>query len=102
MKKNYEQLLTDLSKSKVAGNIVSLKLKGNEKMILTSVQEVQANRIVVLNPVSVYGTMLDENVLHIEDIENCRVYNARYHDPVYVRIRELKNSIDQIRKSFGL
>ena len=100
--KNYEVILRDLFKSKSAGNVISLKLKGHGKALLAAVEEVKANRIVVLNPVSVYGAAIEENVLHLEDIETCRVYSARYHDPVYVRIRELKNSIDQLRKNFGV
>lgn len=102
MKKSYEQILADLFKSKSSGNIISLRVKGIQTALLTAVEDVRANRIVVLNPVSVYGSRLEENVLHLEDIETSTVYSARYHDPVYVRIRELKNSIDQIRKSFGL
>ena len=99
--KNYELILRDLFKSKSSGNVISLKLKGYTKTVLTAVQEIKANRIVILNPVSVYGSTLEEHMFHLEDIENCRVYSARYHDPVYVRIRELKTSIDQIRKSFN-
>jgi hypothetical protein len=101
MMKNYELILRDLFKSKSTGNVISLKLKGYSKKILTAVQDVKANRIVVLNPISVYGSQLEESIFHLEDIENSRVYSARYHDPIYVRIRELKNNIDQIRKNFN-
>jgi hypothetical protein len=99
--KNYELILRDLFKSKSSGHVISLKVKGYSKTVLTAVEEVKANRIVVLNPVSVYGSALEEHILHLEDIETSRVYSARYYDPVYVRIRELKNSIDQIRKNFN-
>lgn len=99
MLKSYEQILKDLFRSKSSGNVVALKIKGTEKTVLTSVQEVKGNRIVVLNPVSVYGAQLDDSILHVEDIETVRVYNARYTDPIYVRIRELKNNIDQIRRN---
>jgi hypothetical protein len=102
MKKNYDQILGDLIKSQRTGNVISLRLKGNDKLILTSVEQVKGNRMVILNPVSVYGALLEESIVHLEDIENCHVYNSHYHDPVYVRIRELKNSIDQIKKNFGL
>lgn len=101
MFKSYEKILSDLFKSKSSGNVIAVKVKGNEKTILTSVQEVKGNRIVVLNPVSVYGSQIDESVLHLEDIEMLRVYNARYTDPIYVRIRELKNNIDQIRRNLS-
>jgi hypothetical protein len=100
--KNYELILRDLFKSKSTGNVISLKLKGYGKTLLAAVNEVKANRIVVLNPISVYGSEIEEPILHLEDIETCRVYNARYHDPVYVRIRELKQNIDRIRKNFNL
>ncbi|MBT1701682.1 hypothetical protein [Chryseosolibacter indicus] len=99
MVKSYEKIISDLFRSKDKGNVISLKVKGIEKAILTCVNEVKANRIIVLNPVSVYGAPLEENVFHLEDIENLRVYSARYSDPVYVRIRELKNNIDEIRRS---
>jgi hypothetical protein len=99
MKKSYNQIIADLFKSKSRGNIVALKVKGNERPVLTQVNEVKGNCIVILNPVSVYGAPIDDAVLHVEDIESLKVYNALYTDPVYVRIRELKNSIDQIRKS---
>lgn len=99
MIKSYDRLIADLLKSKDKGNVICLKIKGIEKAILTSVQEVRANRIVFLNPISVYGAPLDESVFHLEDIESLRVYNARYTDPVYVRIRELKNNIDEIRRT---
>jgi hypothetical protein len=99
MRKNYNQVISDLFRSKSKGNIVSLKIKGTEKVLLTSVSEVKGNRIIVLNPVSVYGGALDENIFHVEDIETVKVYSALYHDPVYVRIRALKNSIDEIRRS---
>jgi hypothetical protein len=99
MKKSYEQILMDLFKSKRTGNVISVKVKGTAKTLLTSVQDVRGNRIIKLNPVSVYGTTIEDCVLHVEDIEVCKVYNARYNDPIYVRIRELKNNIDQIRKN---
>ena len=99
MKKSYEQILMDLFKSKRSGNVISVKVKGNNKTLLTSVDDVRGNRIIMLNPISVYGATIDECVLHVEDIENCKVYSARYNDPIYVRIRELKNSIDQLRRN---
>lgn len=99
MKKSYNQIIADLFKSKSRGNIIALKVKGNERPLLTQVNEVKGNRIVILNPVSIYGSPIDEAVLHLEDIESIKVYSALYTDPVYVRIRELKNNIDQIRKS---
>jgi hypothetical protein len=98
MKKSYEQILIDLFNSKRYENVICLKLKGAAKPILTSVSEVRANRIITLNPVTLYGSTLNENTIHVEDIENCHVYSTRYSDPVYVRIRALKNSIDNIRK----
>jgi hypothetical protein len=101
MKKPYNQIIADLFKSKSRGNIVALKVKGSEKQLLTSVNEVKGNCIVVLNPVSVYGSPIDTTVFHVEDIENLKVYSALYTDPVYVRIRELKNSIDQIRRNLN-
>lgn len=101
MKKSYNQIIADLFKSKSRGNIVSLKVKGSDKQLLTTVNEVKGNCIVILNPVSVYGAPIDEAVFHIEDIESLKVYSALYSDPVYVRIRELKNNIDQIRKNLN-
>src|SRR3954469_23261083 len=98
MKKPYNQMIADLFRSKNRGQIVSLKVKGNDKQLLTTVNEVKGNCIVVLNPVSVYGSPISDAVLHVQDIESLKVYNALYADPVYVRIRELKNNIDQIRK----
>jgi hypothetical protein len=99
MKKPYNQIIADLFKSKSRGNIVALKVKGSDKQLLTAVNEVKGNCIVVLNPVSVYGSPIDDAIFHVEDIESIKVYNALYTDPVYVRIRELKNNIDQIRKN---
>lgn len=99
MKKSYDQIVSDLFRSKKKGNVVAVKIKGSDKPVLTSVNEVRGNTIVILNPISVYGTEIDESILHIEDIESLKVYSALYSDPVYVRIRELKNSIDEIRKS---
>ncbi|HYG04017.1 MAG TPA: hypothetical protein VD927_16340 [Chryseosolibacter sp.] len=99
MRNSYDKMLKDLFRSKESGNVVAFKVKGNEKTVLTAVDDVRANRIIVLNPVSVYGVPIEESVLHLEDIENIRVYNARYTDPIYVRIRELKNNIDQIRRN---
>ena len=99
MTNSYEKILKDLFRSKGLGNVVALKVKGNEKTVLTSVEDVKGNRIVVLNPISVYGMPIHESVLHLEDIESIRVYNARYTDPIYVRIRELKDNIDQIRRN---
>jgi hypothetical protein len=102
MKKSYNQIIADLFKSKSRGNVIALKIKGNEKPFLTSVDEVKGNRIIILNPISVYGTQLEECIFHVEDVESLRVYNALYTDPIYVRIRQLKNSIDDIRKSLSL
>lgn len=99
MTKTYNQIISDLFRSKERGNVISLKVKGNDKALLAAVNEVKGNRILILNPISVYGAMLEESIFHIEDIENLKVYNALYTDPVYVRIRELKNNIDEIRRS---
>jgi hypothetical protein len=97
--KCYDKILKDLFKSITHGNIVALKLKGVEKNVLTSVKEIRANSIVILNPITVYGSQLDYSVLFVEDIQDVRLYKARYSDPVYVRIRELKNNIDEIRRN---
>ncbi len=99
MIKNYDQIFSDLFKSESRGNVICVKVKGNDKPLLTSVKEVKSNRIIVFNPVSVYGALLEENVYHIEDIETLKVYSALYSDPVYVRIRELKHNIDEIKRS---
>lgn len=99
MNKSYNQILADLFKSKSRGNVVALKVKGTEKPLLSTVSDVRANTIVVLNPISVYGSQLEESIFHVEDIESLKIYSALYTDPVYVRIRELKNSIDEIRRS---
>jgi hypothetical protein len=98
MRKSYSQIISDLFKSKHRGSIVSLKVKGSDKQMLTTVNEVKGNTIIILNPVSVYGAALEESIFHIEDIESVKVYNALYADPVYVRIRKLKNNIDEIRR----
>lgn len=98
MVKSYDKILRDLFKSISNGNIISLKLKGTEKNILTSVSEVRGNSIVILNPISVYGSRLEDVILHVEEIEHVRLYNARYTDPVYVRIREVRSRIDEIRR----
>jgi hypothetical protein len=99
MRKSYNQIIADLFKSKNRGNIVALKVKGSEKPVLTTVSEVKGNRIIFLNPISVYGSPLEESIFHVEDIESLKVYSALYTDPVYVRIRQLKNNIDDIRRS---
>jgi hypothetical protein len=99
MNKSYNQIISDLFKSKKRGNIIAVKLKGSEKPLLTAVNEVKGNRIVIVNPISLYGSQLEETIFHIEDIETLKVYSALYSDPIYVRIRELKNSIDEIRRS---
>jgi hypothetical protein len=69
MRKSYNQIIADLFKSKSRGNIVALKVKGNERPLLTQVNEVKGNCIVILNPVSVYGAPINEAVLHVEDID---------------------------------
>ena len=98
MVKNYEKILHALLKSFTNGNIISLKIKGSQKNLLTTVQEIRGNSLVILNPVSVYGSQLEDRVIHITEIDHLRIYAARY-SPVYVRIRELKNNIDTIKKS---
>jgi hypothetical protein len=100
MRLSYSQIIADLLKSKKRGNIVALKVKGTEKPMLTAVNDVKANRIVTINQVSVYGSQIDNYLFHIEDIESLKVYSALYMDPVYVRIRQLKSSIDEIKRSF--
>jgi hypothetical protein len=75
--------------------VISIKTKNREPLITAIDRVVDKGDLVLIQtkPFTLYGKEINETVIHLEEVEEVVPLFAKYNDPSYVRVREMKMRI---------
>lgn len=93
----HEKHLSLLQESLSSGRVLMINLKGAKRKIFTAVNSIYDNYFVIKGR-DVYGQPMHQVLIPFSDIESIRRARGRYGDPVYVKVREIKDNVLQIRE----
>jgi hypothetical protein len=91
------EILYTLHLSKNKGIAISIKLRHQESSIVTSVEEV-INDIVVVKPVNLHGVSLPRTSFYLDEIEHVKSMKILFNAPLYVHLRNLKANIKSMQE----
>jgi hypothetical protein len=97
MKTELQEIFAELRYSLENGTVVSIRTFQQSKPLLTVVEQFQDDECVVIRSASLYGHTIVNTRIRISDIRGVIRFRARYEDPVFVRLREIRNTIHTIR-----
>jgi hypothetical protein len=89
-------MLKELRNSEKTGRVVRIRLRKKRKVLVTAVQEVNS-RVITVKAFTLYGRTIPNRTILMEEIESVRSFNSHFDDPMFVKLRDLKNSIRKIR-----
>lgn len=93
-----KEILKDLLLSAGTGRVLKLTLKNVPNPVITAVDKITRNKI-VLKPTCLYGYPLERRTISLLEIEAVRRYKAQFDNPLFERLRFLKNNVSQIRNN---
>jgi len=67
---------------------------------ITAVEKIQKNKI-ILKPTCLYGYKLKKRNVTLLEIEGITRYKTRFDNPLFEKLRYIKNNISAIRHNFG-
>jgi hypothetical protein len=97
MNSTIEKILMD---SFATGVAIGIKLKNNTSLIATAVtfyDPLQVNKWIEIKPFTLYGYPVKETTIEIKQIESAMFFSVYYDDPLYVRLRQLRSKILEIK-----
>jgi hypothetical protein len=97
MKTELQEILAELRHSLENGTVVSIRTFQQNKPLLTVVEQLQDNACVVIRSASLYGHAIANTHIRVSDIRGVVRFRAHYEDPLFVRLREIRNTIHTIR-----
>lgn len=92
------EILKDIIISAETGCVVKLKLKEFVNPVITAVESVSGNTI-ILKPTCLYGYPLKKRNVRLSDIEQIKRYRTYFNHPLFERIRFIKSNISSVRKN---
>jgi len=95
------EMMKDMVVSAETGCVVKLKLKDITNPVITAVESINDNAI-VLKPTCLYGYPLKKRNITLADIEHVKRYKTYFNHPLFERIRFVKNNISSVRKNLEL
>jgi hypothetical protein len=84
--------------SKETGRVVAIRLKRKMKPLITAVEELTGSEVIV-KPTTFYGHNIPDPNIALSEIVSVRCLNCNFEDPMFVRLRYLRYSIQKIRSS---
>ncbi|MBT1703474.1 hypothetical protein [Chryseosolibacter indicus] len=98
VKRDRNEILQELFESKEKTNVLGFYLKGEHKLITTAVVDIGFSEVsepvIQLRECDLHGYPLFKSQIPLSEIDGVIRFNTLYNDPVYVRIREMKNRIN--------
>lgn len=98
--KTAKEILQDILISAETKCVLKIKLKGVENPVITAVERVGKNRI-ILKLTCLYGYTLEKRSISLTDIEAVTRYKTRFNHPLFEKLRFIRNNISDIRRNFG-
>ncbi len=96
-----KEILKDILISAETGCVVKLKVKDIANPVITAVENV-SDETVVLKPTCLYGYPLIKRNVRLSDIEYVKRYKTYFNHPLFERMRFIKNNISSVRRNLEL
>lgn len=96
--KSRKDILKDILYSAQTGCVVKLNLKNSRNPVITAVDHV-SDKSIVLKPTCLYGYPLEKRRISLLDIEEITRYKTHFDNPLFARLRYIKNNLSEVRKS---
>lgn len=94
-----KDIFGDILQSAQTNCVLKIKLRNAENPVITAVEKVSKNKI-VLKPTCLYGYKIKKRTLTLLDIESVTRYRTNFNNPLFEKLRYIKNNISRIRKNF--
>lgn len=98
--KTKKEIFKDVLISAQTNCVLKLKLKDTPNPVITAVDHISKNRI-VLKPTCLYGYRLKKMSVTLLEIESVTRYNTHFNHPLFEKLRFIQNNISSIRKDFS-
>lgn len=83
------------------GTAVGIKLRSSSVLIATAVISLDMfnnhSKWIEIKPYTLYGSRVKDTIIHLDQIESVVPFTVQYDDPMYVRLRDLRSKIVEIR-----
>lgn len=93
-----KDILCSLAKAMKEGLAVAISVQGHGKPLVVGVKDIRDDYLVMLEPYTIYGVKLNNTFVEISEIEKCTIFNQRYDDERFVKIRSIKETIRKNNK----
>ncbi|HEX8039128.1 MAG TPA: hypothetical protein VF490_08240 [Chryseosolibacter sp.] len=99
--KTKKEIFGDILISSRTGCVLKIKLRNQKNPVITAVDSVLAKKI-VLKPTCLYGFKLENRVITLSKIENVTRYETRFDNPLFEKVRFIKDNLGHLRRNFGM
>lgn len=97
--KSKKLIFKDLLFSAETNCVLKIKLQNVPNPIITAVEKVEKGKI-ILKPTCLYGYTLRERTVHLHEIEGVIRYKTNFDNPIFVKLRFIKDNISAMRHNF--
>jgi hypothetical protein len=94
--KSKKEIFRALLLSAKTSCVLKIKLQNVPNPIITAVEKVEKRKI-ILKPTCLYGYVLRERSIHLHEIEGVTRYKTNFDNPLFVKLRFIKNNISAMR-----
>src|SRR5690348_10393954 len=98
--KTKKDIFKDILISAQTGSVLKIKLRDSETPVITAVDHISKNKI-VLKRTCLYGYPMKKRIITHLEIESVIRYKTHFDHPLFEKLRFIKNNIAAIRKNFG-
>jgi hypothetical protein len=78
------------------GNAVLIKVKGKPDLLPCGIANFRDRgdlKLIELKTETLYGKVVVDTVIHLEEIESIQMLTAIYDDPMYAKLRNIKKTL---------
>jgi len=98
--KSKKEIFHDILASAQTNCVLKLKLRNAPNPVITAVDKIGKNRI-TLKPTCLYGYKIKKRQITLLEIESVTRYKASFNNPIFEKIRFIKNNLAEIRRNIG-
>jgi hypothetical protein len=95
MKTTSSDILSELQSSAADGHVIGIKIKNQSRMLITAVDQVLNQNVVMLKTSSVVGNQYQPRLVDFAQIESVIRFNSLFEDVLSVQVREIKKAFDR-------
>lgn len=97
--KTTNEILKEILVSAKTSCVLKIKLRNEKNPVITAVEKVLKNKI-ILRPTCLYGYEIKTRTITLTDIQTVIRYKTNFDNPLFAKLRFIKNNIGVIRNDF--